>query len=265
MEYAQIIAAAASLIGSLFGAGEDAKAQAIRQQMADEYGADILPALDEMIAEQGGPSAFASASEGTDARNIQMDVDSQLRDAYERAGQTPEDQAAYDVARRGVSSRAAQQSQNVAQESARRGQIGGPLAAVLAEQSGQSELDALAGMNAQIASDARGRGLQALGMRAQNASGVRSQDWRAKSDRATAADLMSRFNASQRQVAAQYNAQLPQTRYTNNLARLAGRNNALAGVASGHETAGAAARQTGAGLGNAALSYGSAWDDEDDK
>ena len=263
MEYAQIIAAAASIIGSLIGAGEDAKAQAIRQQMADEYGADILPGLDEMVAEQAGFSALGA--EDTDARNIQMDVDSQLRDAYERAGQTPEDVAAYDVARRGVSSRAAQQSQNVAQESARRGQIGGPLAAVLAEQSGQSELDALAGMNAQIASDARGRGLQALGMRAQNASGVRSQDWRAKSDRATAADLMSRFNASQRQVAAQYNAQLPQTQYTNNLARLAGRNNALAGVASGHETAGAAARQTGAGLGNAALSYGSAWDDEDDK
>jgi hypothetical protein len=135
---------------------------------------------------------------------------------------------------------------------------------VLAEQGGQSELDALAGQGAQIASDARGRGLQALGMRGQNASGIRNQDWRAKSDKASAADLMSRFNASQRQIAEMYNVQVPQQQFNNNMNRLAAQSNARNGVASGLSDAGDAARQTAAGISNAALSFGKGAEDADD-
>lgn len=265
MGWGEIIAAAVAAIGMAIDAGFKGEAMKIRQQIADEYGPDILPQLDEAVAQQVGPSAFESMSEGNQTRDIQMDVDAQLQQAYERAGQTPEDLAAYDVARRQVSSRAAQQSQNVAQEAARRGQIGGPLAAVLAEQGGQSELDALAGQGAQIASDARGRGLQALGMRGQNASGIRNQDWRAKSDRASAADLMSRFNASQRQVAEMYNVQVPQQQFNNNMNRLAAQSNALNGVASGWSNAGDAARQTAGGIGNAAISWSRSDDEDDDR
>ena len=261
MGWGAIAAAAASLISSLISAGFDGEAMKIRQQMAAEYGDEILPVLDEAVAQQA-TSALGSASEDPTARNAQLGIDAELAEIYDTAGQTSEDQAAYDVARRNLSQRAGQQAGNAAIAAAQRGQQGGALQQVLAAQSGQSELDALGGMNAQIAADSRGRALQALMGRGNLAGQMRSQDWGARRDILSAQDLMNRFNASQRQGVEMYNAQLPQTQFTNRLAMLAGRNNALAGVASGLEASGAAARQTGAGIGNAALSYGQAYEED---
>ena len=131
---------------------------------------------------------------------------------------------------------------------------------MLASQSGQDELEALAGLNAEVASSGRARALQALQARAPQAQAMRGQDWGVKQDRASATDLMNRFNAGQRQQTGMYNAGLAQQQYDNNMLRLSGQSAAVNGQAAGYEREGNNARQTGAGLANSALSYGQAYD-----
>lgn len=260
MEYAAIIAAIAGVIGNLLGSGKDAEAAALREKIAAEYGPEILPQLDKAVAEQAGPSAFANTPENDTARRGQLDVQSELERIYDTGGQTEGDKAAYDLARRGVSQQAASRAGGIGLEAARRGQTAGPLGAVLASQSGQDELNALAGLNAQIASDSRGRALQALMARGQSLGQMRGQDWQSASERANAMDLMGRFNASQRQATSMYNTGLSQQQFDNNMRRLGAQAAAREGVAQGNERAGAADRQTAAGFGNSALSFGQAWD-----
>lgn len=260
-----VVAAVASIIGMLISEGRADEAQQLRMKMAAEYGDEILPMLEQAVAEQAGPSAFEGMRESPDARERQVSVDDELAAIYESGGNTAADQAAYDLSQRRVAAMGAGQAQDIAMSAARRGQSGGPLASVLAANVGQQQLDTLGAMNAQQAADGRNRALGALQSRAGLASNIRGQDWGALSARAQAMDMQNRFNASQRQGASMYNAGLPQQNFNNRMGLIGARNNARSGVAAGLDASGAAARQTAAGLGNAALSYGAAWDWGQDK
>ncbi len=252
MGYAELIAGAISAIGMFLSMGKEAEAQALRERMAAEYGPEILPDLDKGLAEAqaGGP---ASRTEDTTGRNAQLDVLAELDDVYQTGGRTEADEAAYRQAGRKVSQRAGQRAGEISMDAARRGQTNGPLGGVLASQSGQDELEALASLDADVASDGRGRALQALGMKSSLASGVRGDDWRSLNAGADATDLMNRFNASQR-------AGTQQQGFQNNMQRLAGQNAARSGVAAGLDQQGSNIRQTSAGLANSALSFGQGWD-----
>lgn len=260
MGYAEIIAAVVAAITSMVAAGQENEAQRLRERIAAEYGPEILPDLDKAIAQTAGKSAFEGMSEDALGRNTQRDVDAELADIYDSGGRTAEDEAAYDVARRNVSKRAASQAGNVAISAAQRGQTGTGLSAVLASQSGQDELDALAGLNAEVAASGRQRALQALQARAGNAANMRSQDWGVRSDQASAADLMNRFNASQKQGAEMYNVGLGQQQFDNRMAQLGAQSAANGNVAAGIDQQAKGTRQTGAGVANATLSYGQGWD-----
>lgn len=237
--------------------GKEAEAQALREQIAAEYGPEILPDLDKGLAEAqaGGP---ASRNENPEGRDAQLAALAQLDDVYQTGGRTDADEAAYRQAGRKVSQRASQRSGEISIDAARRGQTNGPLGAVLASQSGQDELEALASLDAQVASDGRGRALQALGMKAGLASGVRGDDWRSLSAGADATDLMNRFNASQR-------GGLRQQQFSNNLNRLNSQSNARNGVATGLDQQGQSIRQTAGGLANSALSFGASFEEDEEE
>lgn len=235
MDYAQIIGAFVAAFGFLIGEGKEAEAQALRAKIAAQFGPEILPQLDEAVATHVGQSAFESTFENPDARARQVSIDDELSNIYDTAGQTDEDQAAYNVARRNVASQSKSRAASNAQQLAARGQAGSPLAAVLAAQAAQDETNALGAMDDNIASDSRGRALQALNMRASNASDIRRQDWNALGAKASAMDIQNRFNAANDQQANMYNAGLPQQRYENELRRRAAQGNAYNGMALGLE------------------------------
>jgi len=260
MDYAALIAAVAGIIGGLVAAGKEGEAQQLRLKMVAQYGPEILPDLEKAVAEQAGDSQFADLAPDQRAQATQDEVSSQMSDIYDTAGQTSQDEAAYDVARRGVSQRASSNAGNIAISGARRGVGNSGVGAALASQSGQDELEALAGLNAQIAASGRDRALQALTARGGLATSQRGQSWNEASGKASAMDLMNRFNASQRQAAGMYNAGLPQQNFDNILRLNQARDGATAGVVGGLEKQGDDARQTAAGVGNSALSYGQAWD-----
>lgn len=265
MEYAAIIGAIAGLIGNLIGAGKDAEAQRIREQAAAEFGDEILPQLDKAVAQEAGRSAFETNPEDTTGRRAELDTLAQLDEAYRTGGSTQADLAAYDAARRKVSRAASSKAANAGLQATQRGQANTGLGQVLAAQGSQDELEALASLDAELANGARGRAQQALLAKGQMAGQVRGDDYRALSGRLSAMDLANRFNASQRQQAELYNAGLSQQNYNNRMALLQARNAARQGVVSGLERQGAQDRQTAAGVGNSAISFGQAWDEENDK
>jgi hypothetical protein len=263
-----IIAAGTALIGALISAGKEGEAQRVREQMAAQYGPEILPDLDRAVAQQAGPAAPRVENDAN--RREQLATLAELDNVYRTGGRTDADEAAYTQAGRKVAARAGQRAGEQTIETARRGQAGSPLSAAMASQNGQDELEALAQLDAEVASSGRDRALGALTAKGQLASGIRGDDWRALNAEADATDIANRFNASQRQATEMYNVQLPQQEFQNDMQRRAAQNQARAGVAAGLEGQGAAARQTAAGLGNAALSYGQGWDwgqkkKEDDK
>lgn len=260
MGYEAIVAAAAGIIGALFSAGKEEEAQRLREQMAAEYGDNILPDLDKAVAQSAGQSAFQSNAEDSTGRRAQLDALGELNDVYETGGRTAADEAAYTQAGRKVSQRAAQRQGEAQLAAAGRGQAGGPMAGTLASSAGQDELEALASLDADVASSGRDRALQALGMKANLSTGLRGDDWRALEAKLSATDLMNRFNTSNAQQAEMYNVGLPQQQFDNRMGLLTARNAARAGQAAGLDASAAAGRQTAAGVGNAALSYGQAWD-----
>ena len=262
MDMAAIAGIVAGFIGFMVGGGQNAEAQQLRAQIAAQYGDEILPMIDQQVAEQAGPSALAALQENPDARNRQVSIDEELANIYDTAGQTHEDQAAYNVARRNVAAQTKSRAASNAQQLAARGQAGGALSAVLAAESGQDETNALGAMDDNIASDSRGRALSALGMRASNANNIRGMDWTVGSGKASAMDLQNRFNASLRQQTNAFNAGIPQQNFNNHLAVSDRRGNALNGVALGMDASADRTRAAAGGIGAAAAT----WDwGEDDK
>ena len=254
MEYAAIVAAVAGLIGGLVSIGKDAEAQALRQRMADQFGPGILPHLDQAVA-QHVQSAAPSAANDT-GRSAQVDTLRELENEYQSGGMTRGDQAAYDVAGRKVSQRAASDAGNISADLARRGQTGSALGGVMASQSGQDSLEALAGLEAEAASAGRGRAMSALQAKMGGAGALREGDLSV----ANATDTMNRFNAAGDMAAQMHNLAIPQQNFENTMAQRGAQNNALNGVAAGLDAQGNAIRQTAGGIGNAALSYGQAAD-----
>lgn len=265
MGFGEVFGAVVAAIGMFYSMGKDEEAASLRRRMAAEFGDEILPELDKAVAQEAGSSAFQGLTEDSTGRREQLDVMDELQAIYDTGGMTPGDQAAANQASRQVSSRAASRAGGIGLEAARRGGSQN-MAAVLGAQSGQDELEALAGLNADIVASSRQRALQALQARGGMAGQLRGQDWNVASDRASAMDVQNRFNASQRQAAEMYNVGIPQMRFNNQMALKGARNAANEGVAQGAERMGAAGRQTAAGVGNAAVSYGQAWDwGQDDK
>jgi len=256
MEYAAIAAIAAALIGELFGAGKEAEAQKLREQILAEYGPGLLPHLEQAEAQTLGRTALSGITEDSGLRETQMDVLRELEGIYANEGMTGADTAAMQLANDQVSARASSDYQNLMQDMAARGMGNSGLSTALASGVSQSAANSLGSMARQNQVDARGRALRALESRAGLAGNVRDADYRRLSDVAEAQDRIAMFDAGQRADVQAYNLGLPQQQFDNQMLMLNARANAANGVAAGHERAAAQSRQTGGQAAQGFLTWG---------
>lgn len=256
MEYAAIAAAAASLIGSLVNAGMTLEAQNVRQRIADQFGPDILPELDRVTAQTIDKTAFGDIKEDPQLRDKQMQAINSLYDTYQQGGNTPADVAALQLANDTVNRNASGQQLALQNSMAQRGAGNSPLAYSLAQSAAQDRLSTLGGMARQNQVDARARALQALMSGASLAGDVRNTDYQHSANLASAQDALNQFNASAKERAANANNQLELAGFDANMQRLGAQANALNGVAAGYQNIGQMAANTGAGVGQAALTWG---------
>lgn len=247
-----------ALIGRAIAEGDYAKARELRQQAIDEYGEDVLPVIDTVVAQEVGPSAFEGIREDPAMRGAQADTVAELRSVYDSEGNTPADVAALRLAQNEVSSRAASDYANNAQRLARLGQQGNAaLSSALAADSGASAAGATANMAMQNQVAARQRALQALLQSGNMAGDVRGQDFRVAGAKAGAQDRISMFNADKRTDAANQNNRNAFGRFDAAMAMKNARNQARGVLASDFGASAQRTNETAAGLGNAVTSAGS--------
>ena len=256
MEYAAIAASAAAVIGQLINMGMQVEAQNLRQRIADQYGPDILPELDRVTAQEVAKTSFGDIKEDPSLRDTQMKAIDALMQAYDQGGNTPADIAAMQLANDTVSRNAVGGQMALEQLLAQRGMGTSPAALASRQSTQQDRLATLGGMARQNAVDARQRALQALMGGASLAGDVRNTDYQHAANQAQAQDALNQFNASARERAANANNNLVLSAYDANMQRLAAQSNAINGVATGYQNLGQQAANMGAGVGQAALTWG---------
>lgn len=206
MAIAAALGAVVSGIGLAVAAGDRAKARSLRQQAADQYGEDVLPVLDPLVAEEIGPTEFAAIAEDSSILQAQKDTLGEFGKLYESGGMGPGDMAALQLADEGVSQRVGSDYATLQQTLAQRGQANNPaLMAAMAGQAGQTAANAQGRNRLQALAGARERGYDALKQRGMMAGSMRDDDWRRENARATAQDVNNRFNANMRASAAARN------------------------------------------------------------
>lgn len=256
MIYAAIIAAAAALIGAAISAGENAKAQAIRQSVADKYKDLPLPVLDKVVAQKLPPDAADRYLKSTQATQMQGDVLGKYQEEINAKGETPEDRAAY-LRMKNEAAGIANSAQGAnTRAMANRGLGNSGMAFAVGQQGAQGAINRANEMGIQGAADARGRYMQALQAGGSMAGQMRGQELNALS----AIDSLNEFNARQQSAADEANNANKQANFANQMNRLGGEANALNGVATGYDQSAAGTRQTAGGIGQAAISAGAAYD-----
>ncbi len=256
MIYAAIIAAAAALIGAAIASGDNAKAAAIRQQVADKYKDLPLPVLDHVVAQKLPPDAAQKYLASTQAKSLQGDVLGKYKEEIDAQGETPEDRAAYLRMKTQAGGIASGATGAVQRNMANRGLGGSGMAFALEQQGAQSAINQANEMGVKEAADARGRYMAALQSGGAAASTARGQDF---ADNA-AMDSINEFNARQQSAADEANNQNKMAMFGASMNRLTGEANALNGVATGLDQSAAGTRQTAGGIGQAAISAGAAYD-----
>ena len=257
MIYAALIAAAASLIAAAVASGDEAKAREIRQGIADKLGAVALPDLEKAVAEQIPQSQSDRYGQSTNASKSQAEALRQLSETVNQKGETIDDKAAYLRSAQATSALESGAQSSLLRTLSARGLSGSGVESAMIGQSSQSSIDRGAQANLDEASQARSRMLAAVAQLGGLSTSARGQDL----DALKAQDAISMFNARARQDAQNYNNGLNQQRYNNKLGLLSAQGNALNGVANDLNASGARTRQTGAGVANAAVDFGQAYDD----
>jgi len=190
----EIAGGVGSALGSIFGGG-GADEDRIRQ---------IIESLDPVDREtllkeaQAGSSAYEDVTSDPSLRKNQMAEITALRSLADQGGMGIQERTALNEAMDQTAAQEQMQRGAITQGMAARGMGGSgtELASALANQQGAATRNAKAG--AQAASDAATRRIQALRDMGTASGNVRNQDWGEASQKASAQDAMSRFNASQR-------------------------------------------------------------------
>ena len=208
-----------------------------------------LPVLQQMYAQQLGPSAMEDVHADPNLAAAQSDALAQFKDISDSGGMTTEDRVNNEMLQRDAAQRAMGQRQSILNVLRRSGQAAGPVAAAmqLGAVNGQQEAGALAG--AKTAGDARRRAIEAVLQRGKMAGDVRQQGFSEGTARATAADRIAQYNAGAKERAQRYNLGIPQQQFQNQTSLAAGRAGGQTNIAANETRAGAASGQRISDLG----------------
>lgn len=256
MEYAAIISAAVSLIGAAMAAGDNAKAQSIREDTAKKIGAINLPVLDKIVAQRLPPDSIAKYEKITQAGAAENEVLGKYQQEVNAHGETDQDRAAYLRAQDIAQNAEAGGRSAILRQMATRGMGNSGVAYALENANAQGAGNMASRAGIEEAGAARQRYMQALGQYGSLAGQMRGQEMA----RYKAEDDINMFNARQQNEADKYNAGLNQQQYENMMRKAQAQGGANASVAGGYEKSAGATQQTANGVAQSAATFGSAYD-----
>lgn len=259
---AQLFASAA---GEGIAAMSETQQQYLLQRAYEEYGKIDLPSLKAIIAEEVGPSAMEGVQSDPEMKGLERQALDEMLRVGRSGGATLEDKANLASVQGSIGQQEAAGRNNIRENMARRGQSGGgaELSMQLANQQGAANRASAEGLNVAAQSQARARDAILQGGRM--AGGMRRDDFSEQSQRASAADARTRYNADARARANTYNAGLAQQQFGNEMARAGGRSGQLNGQADFYGGQAAGTRALSAGAGKSIYEAGKAYDEDDEE
>ena len=245
------IQAGGAVLGELTAGGKEADARRMLEEALANFRGLEVPVLEELIAEQLGPSAMEGVQADPEAEAVQRAALAMLAE-YTNGEGSIVDRAA--MARIGNESSkvAARQRQAIQNENAQRGTYGsgGELLATMGAGQAATERAAQGGLD--VGAQAAERRYRAIGDRAGLAGSMRSQQFSEDSRRAAARDAVAQYNASARAQAKAYNAGLPAQRFGMLFQKAGAMAGGLGNLAGNSQQAADSSRQFVAGMSAAA-------------
>lgn len=189
----------AGVIGALVAQGKrDEAEQLYRDALQNVKDLDV-PNFEALIAQEAQKQPDVQSDPAV--REAQMQAMSKMGSLANQQGLDPQAQAQLQESRQGIEQAARGQGQAIQSQFARRGMSGSgdELSSQLSAAQGASMRGNQAGLG--IASDARGRALQALSGQSQMAGNVRSGDFNQANSNRNAENARQQFNANMRMAA----------------------------------------------------------------
>lgn len=246
MDYGAIIQAAVALFSSLQEQGRQERAQHLLQQSLDEFGNISLPKLQEIVAEEMGPSAMESIDPSLDA--AQHEALGAYDDIIEGGGMSTADKADINNIGNTLGRRLRNTRQGIRDSMAVRGLEGSGADYATQGEAAQDAEQRLSVAGENTAGEALKRRFSAIGGK----GALAGQMWDRKARAAQAADEIARFNAGARAGAKAYNASIPQQQFQNELTKAAGKAGRIGAMVGQSNMAGQTQRLQMAGIGAAA-------------
>lgn len=216
-----VIQGAGAVVSEVAAGAKDAEARRMLELALQGYRGLEIPILEEIVAEQLGPSELGNVRGDPQMAAIQRQALAMLSD-YTTGKGSAIDRAAMARIGNEASSVAAQQRHAIMDQNAQRGTYGsgGELLSMMGAGQQASQRAAMGGLD--TAARAEARRYQAIGDQGAMASGIRSQQYNEDARAAQARDAVAQYNAAARQQAKQYNAGLPAQQYAMLMAKTQG-------------------------------------------
>lgn len=260
-----LIQGGAGVLGELLSMDDKAEQQRLIRQAMDEFGNIDLPKLEEIAAEQLGPSEMGSLRADPEMVAAQRASLEELKRLSQSGGLRLEDRAMQNEALGRASRAESAGRQRISEDMAMRGQSGSgaALAMQLQNQQGAAQRGSESAM--QAAAQGQRRALDAMLQRGRLAGDMRGQEFSEKARAAEARDSISRWNATARADANRYNAGLAQQGFNNSMSLAGARANTAVGAANHAGQNAQDTRQLAAGVGKAGYDAASGYDDRERK
>lgn len=264
MDYGALVQAIIGIVGEVMASGDKAEAKALLERMRTEFQNIPLPSLEEIEAQQVGPSAMEGITTDPTLEAAQYDSLGQLGDVAEN-GLAGVDKATLNRIANQVSRRQSAGVAGIEADMAARGLAGSGMDYAAREQLASDSNQRLSEEGQNIGADSLQRRLKAVFGRGEMAGKMRGQGFDEKATKAAAQDTANRFNATMRSDAQRHNANLPQQRFANQMQKTAAAANPTAALVANYNNNANDTRSAAAGYGAAAKKFVNSWDDDDEE
>jgi hypothetical protein len=248
-----------SAIGQASAAGDKEKAEALRQQAIDRFGAANIPPMQQIVAMHQQQTGLANMQTDPRMRQAEVAALGELSARGNAGGLRPQDVAKYNQMNTQLS-QAERGNREALQQNAQMRGVGGSgleYANALANQQGAASRASQQGYD--LAGHADDAALQSLMAAGQMGSSIRGQDYGEASSAANAQDNINRFNQMSQRQADEYDVNQGQQYFNNQMTQASGLSGQYQNAAGAYDRNAAATQDMWNGLGQAAGSAAGAY------
>jgi hypothetical protein len=241
-------------LGEAAASADKATQQRILERMLAEFDGIKLPDVKTIVAEELGPQAMEGVFADDELKGLERESLGEMMKLGRSGGLTLEDRANLNTIRGQTDRSVNAANERIREQMAARGQSGGGAELAMRLSANQGAAQRLGDEGLQLAGMAQRRARDAMLEGGRMASQMGQRDFSEKSRRAEAADKRMAYNTAARERANLFNAEAPQQRFQNEMARTAAKSGQLGQQANFYGNQADSTRQLYAGMGKAAYS-----------